>query len=117
LRAFATDFSVEAPAKAKMYLRKYEIKERCIDILRQFLDEFKDVCFSACILDFFLGDHFVRFHGTKQDVEPDSSRVKGRLLRDQCQLLAVLLDIELGDTFAVELEREEGPSMGNTSAC
>ena len=89
-----------------MHLKNYKINEWYIDILRQFLYEFEDVRLSACIFDLFLGDLFLRFYGTKQDVEPNSTSVKGRLLRHQCQLFTVLLDIELADTLAIELEEK-----------
>jgi hypothetical protein len=105
---------VSKPLQSKKHLRKYEINESTINILRQSLDEFKNVRLTASIFDLFLGDLFFRFDGTEQDVEPNSAGIKSRLLRNQCQVLAVLLDIQLIDPFTIQLE-EKRFSESNTS--
>jgi hypothetical protein len=69
------------------------------------LDELQDVRISAGCLNFLPRDFFGRFGCTKQDIEFDSASVESRLLRNQSQVLPVLLDVEFCDFLAIKLQK------------
>lgn len=75
----------------------------CVEAIGQRLDEIEDVGVTAGSFDLLLSDLIFRLDRTKEDVEANGSRVEGGLLRDESNLLAVLLDIEFRDLFAIEL--------------
>ena len=74
-----------------------------IKAIRQRLDEVEDVGVTTRGFDLFLGYFICRLDRTEENVKANSSRVKCRLLRDQSNLLAVVLDVQLGDLLAIEL--------------
>lgn len=99
LRSFATDLSVKARGKR--------------------LDEFQNIRIAASLLQFQLGHLRLGLGGAEKDIEADRPSVQGlnrmsmakqnqyrsatyRFLGDQCQVLAILLDVERRNILSVQ---------------
>lgn len=68
------------------------------------MDELEDVGVPANSFDLFLGNFRRGLDRAEKDVEADSSSVQRRFLRYQRHLLAIILHVEFGNLFAIELE-------------
>lgn len=68
------------------------------------MNELQDVSIAACFLNLLLRNLGFGFGGAKQDVETNRASVEGRFLRHQGDVLAVILNVQLVDLFAVDVD-------------
>ena len=67
------------------------------------LDELEDFRIATCLLNLLLCNLLDGLDGAEKDVELDSASVEGGLLRDEGDLLAVLINVELSDRLLIKL--------------